>query len=73
MNQLENGISFQLQDVAGEISGYFHYKVLFITAKGNFKVKFADGGIKLAFDMPLHNQDVNGRLLPKISLSDFLL
>jgi hypothetical protein len=45
--------------------------VLFFTSKGHFKVTFNMGGVTLKVVMPIHNQMVNGRLLPKIDVSTF--
>lgn len=38
---------------------------------GNFRASFNDGGIALHVTVPLRTQLVNGRMIPKIQVSDF--
>lgn len=58
-------------NINGQITGNFKQRLLLISATGKFKAAFKDGGISLKVVVPLHNQLVNGRLLPKIEVSTF--
>jgi hypothetical protein len=73
LSELENGVIFGISDVQGQIKGSFKYKVLFVSASGDFKVTFQEGGCKLHFDLPIHTQNVNGRNLPQVKITDFLI
>lgn len=68
-----NSIVLNCQDIFGQIRGNFKYRLLLISASGWFKADLKDRGIGLTLKIPLHNQIVNGRSLPKIELSNFNL
>ena len=63
----------QVKDFQGHIGGIFAYKILFISIKTNFKVTFDYGAMSLGVDFPLHNQNVKGRFIPHIDVSNFAM
>ena len=48
-----NGLNLKVHDFQGQITGSFSYKVLFVTAKGDFKVTFDQGALSLSSKFPL--------------------
>lgn len=67
----QNAVVLTASNLNGQITGNFKQRLLLISATGKFKAAFKDGGISLKVVVPLHNQLVNGRLLPKIEVSTF--
>jgi hypothetical protein len=68
-----NSLVINCQDIFGQVKGNFKQKLLLISASGWFKADFKDRGIGLTMKIPIHNQLVNGRNLPKIELTNFNL
>ncbi|CDW79591.1 bactericidal permeability-increasing [Stylonychia lemnae] len=66
-----NAINVQANDISGEITGRFHYKLLFIHASGKFKVKMNNDAVKLSMNVPLVSQTIDGRNIPAIGINDF--
>ena len=68
-----NSLVINCQDIFGQVKGNFKQKLLLISASGWFKADFKDRGIGLTKKIPINNQLVNGRSLPKIELTNFKL
>ncbi len=67
----QNAVVLTCVNIHGEINGRFNHRLLILYARGWFKASFQDGGVSLRIVFPVHNQLVNGRLLPKIDVSNF--
>ncbi len=67
-NGAKNGVQVKAKDIHGSFTGKFYYKVLFLSASGNFKVVVHQGGATLDMTMPMSSTLVNGRMLPAIGI-----
>eukprot|EP00347_Sterkiella_histriomuscorum_P018232 403346289 len=67
----DNAVSIHAQDISGSIRGNFRFKMLFITAKGKFKVRFDKGACTMTMKVPLIIQNQGGRNIPGIDINQF--
>ena len=71
LDPVQNAIVFNAVAISGDVTGRFKQRLLLISATGSFKAAFKDGGIAIHITVPLHSQNLNGRIIPKIDVSEF--